>query len=61
MATSSIFQNIVLKKKEDIERFAKALEESEKCSKPIEDTGSRYICEDEEVSELVEGMLKANA
>ena len=53
MPTSSIFQNIILTEKEEIEAFAKALEESEKYSEPIKDTDSRYITDPEELSELV--------
>ncbi len=60
MATSTIFQNIVLTEKEDIERFAKALEESEKCRQPVKETGSRYVTGKKEIKELVDGMLKAN-
>ena len=60
MPTSSIFQNIILTEKEEIEAFAKALEESEKYSEPIKDTDSRYITDPEELSELVDEMIKAN-
>ena len=61
MATSSIFHNIVLTEKEDIERFAEALEKSEKCNNPIKETDSRYISDKKELRELGERMLKANA
>ena len=60
MATSTIFQDIVLTEKEEIEAFVKALEESEKYSAPIKDTDSKYITGKEEIKELVEGMIKAN-
>ena len=61
MPTSTIFQNIVLTEKDEIERFANALEESEKCRQPIEDTGSRYVTGKKEIKELIDEMIKANA
>lgn len=61
MATSSIFQNIVLNKKEDIERFVEALEKSDKCNNPIIDTDSEYVTDKKELREFAEGMLKSNA
>lgn len=60
MATSSIFQNIILTNREDIEKFAEALDKSEKNSKPIEKTNSHNVTE-KEAKSLVERMLKANA
>lgn len=60
MATSSIFQNIILTNKKDIEKFAEALEKSEKYSKPITSTNSHSVTE-KEAKSLVERMIKANA
>ena len=61
MATSSIFQNIILKKRKDVKRFAEAIEASEKCNNPIKKTNSKYVTDKKEIREFVEGMLKANA
>ena len=58
MVASTIFQNIVLTEKDEIERFAKALEESEKYSQPIKGTDLRYATDTEEISELVDEMIK---
>ena len=60
MATSSIFQNIILDNKEDIERFVDALEKSEISSKPLVKTNSHNVTEKDDVEELVERMLEAN-
>ena len=59
MPTSSIFQNIILNKKEDIERFAEALEKSERYSKPIKKTNSHNVTE-KEAKSLVERMMSVN-
>lgn len=61
MATSSIFQNIILDKKRDVEKFAEALEKSEQYSKPIKRTNSHIVTEKDDVERLVERMIKANA
>ena len=58
MVASTIFQNIVLTEKDEIERFTKVLEESEKYRQPIKGTDLRYTTDTEEISELVDEMIK---
>ncbi len=53
MATSSIFQDIRIKEKKDVIRFAEALEASKRDSKPIEDTDSRDLTDKSELKNFL--------